>query len=420
MTGGRFLIAVVLATVVSGAASSSSAQGLGGLRKKAEEAKKKAEAAVDKKPTVDSAKATVAPPATSSSPSGGASAPATSSASAPSTASGDAVTAKPNDKVWENYDFVPGNKVMFYTDFSEDKVGNFARGLKYKSGPAEIVERNDTKVLRATGNAEFLIPLGRKLPERFTLEVDVIAPQNGGMSRAFSFEGGATPLGDEKSAWITWNPNGAWIQGSGLNMASGGVTVPDAMVSVLAGNVAHIRVLMDGAYFKMYVNERRLFNNPELAFVRDSVIRLTLGGTEEDGKAVYVTSIRVAESETDVLYDALAAKGRWVTQGILFATGKADLQPESRPVLKEIASTLKQHADLKILIEGHTDNVGASASNLTLSDARAAAVKTALVTDFGVDGSRITTKGFGDTKPSVPNATAAGRAQNRRVEVVKQ
>jgi outer membrane protein OmpA-like peptidoglycan-associated protein len=128
----------------------------------------------------------------------------------------------------------------------------------------------------------------------------------------------------------------------------------------------------------------------------------------------------LAESETDVLYDALAAKGRWVTQGILFATGKADVQPESRPVLKEIASTLKQHPELKILIEGHTDNVGSSASNLTLSDARAAAVKTTLVSDFGVDGARITTKGLGDTKPSVPNTTAAGRAQNRRVEVVKQ
>ena len=121
-----------------------------------------------------------------------------------------------------------------------------------------------------------------------------------------------------------------------------------------------------------------------------------------------------------MLYDALAAKGRWVTQGILFATGKADVQPESRPVLKEIAKTLKEHGDLKILIEGHTDNVGSSASNLTLSDARAAAVKATLVSDFGVDGGRITTKGFGDTKPSVPNATAIGRAQNRRVEVVKQ
>jgi outer membrane protein OmpA-like peptidoglycan-associated protein len=147
---------------------------------------------------------------------------------------------------------------------------------------------------------------------------------------------------------------------------------------------------------------------------------VALNGGEEAGMAVFLTGIRVAESETDVLYDALNAKGRWVTQGILFATGKADLQPESRPVLKEIAGVLKQHPDLKILIEGHTDNVGTPAANLTLSDARAAAVKTALMADFGADGARITTKGMGDTKPAVPNTTAAGRAQNRRVEVVKQ
>ena len=113
------------------------------------------------------------------------------------------------------------------------------------------------------------------------------------------------------------------------------------------------------------------------------------------------------------------AKGRWATQGILFATGKSDLQPESTPVLKDIAATLKKHPDLKILIEGHTDNVGSAASNLTLSDARAAAVKAALVGQYGIAADRISTKGLGDTQPSTSNATATGRAQNRRVEVVK-
>jgi outer membrane protein OmpA-like peptidoglycan-associated protein len=135
---------------------------------------------------------------------------------------------------------------------------------------------------------------------------------------------------------------------------------------------------------------------------------------------VYLASIRVAESETDVLYDALANKGRWATQGILFATGKAELQPESHPVLKEIAATLKQHADLRILIEGHTDNVGQAPANLTLSDQRAAAVKAALIADFGADGTRITTSGLGDTRPVAPNITPEGRAQNRRVEIVKR
>ena len=74
--------------------------------------------------------------------------------------------AQGNAKVWENYDFVPGNKVLFYTDFSEDRVGNFARGLKHVSGPAEVVERDGIKVLRATGMTTFLVPIGRRLPQR--------------------------------------------------------------------------------------------------------------------------------------------------------------------------------------------------------------------------------------------------------------
>jgi outer membrane protein OmpA-like peptidoglycan-associated protein len=343
--------------------------------------------------------------------------PAQPAAPAPATAP--TQQPKPAAKVWENYDFVPGSKVIFYTDFSEDKVGNFARGLRYKSGSMDVVERDGIKMLRATDRAAFLIPVGRKLPERFTLEIDVIAPAEppGGYD-LLAFEGGPELDRGDTSTEINWETSGTTIIGGGLSGRN--AKFPDEMQPLLRGQVAHIRVLMDGTYFKLYTNERRVYNIPTLPFRRDSVIRVFFKGTEEPNQATYITSIRVAESETDVLYDALTATGRWATQGILFETGKSDLKPESRPVLKEIAETLKQHADLKILIEGHTDNVGAPASNLTLSDARAAAVKAALVADFGVDGARITTKGLGDTKPAVPNTTATGRAQNRRVEVVKQ
>lgn len=324
-------------------------------------------------------------------------------------------------KVWENYDFVPGNKVLFFTDFSEDRVGNFARRLEYKSGPVEVVERDGVKVLRATGKSEFLIPLRKRLPERFTLEIDIIAPTTECcLFGVMWFEGGAEMDRGDLSADVSWAPHGGVISGGGQSVATSGVKIPDEMQPALRGGVAHVRVLMDGAYFKMYSNERRLHNIPKLAFKRDSVIRVLLEGSEEDGMAVYLTGIRVAESETNVLYDALAAKGRWATQGILFETGKAELRPESRPVLKEIAATMQKYPDLKLLIEGHTDNVGSAAANLTLSDARAAAVRAALVSQFGIAGDRLTTKGFGDTKPAVPNSTPAGRAQNRRVELVKQ
>jgi outer membrane protein OmpA-like peptidoglycan-associated protein len=333
-----------------------------------------------------------------------------------------ATTAKADPKIWENYDFVPGNRVLFYTDFSEDRVGNFARGLKYRSGPAEVVDRDGVKMFRATGRTEFLIPVGKKLPERFTLEIDVIAPEpkdgEHDIHEMLTFEGGAETDRGAQSASVVFTPSMAWIQGGGQYSPASNVTMPEAMRPLLRSRVTHLRVLMDSEYLKMYANERRLYNIPELPFKRDSVIRLMLNAA--DDTPVYLTSIRVAESETDVMYDALANKGRWMTQGILFATGKADIQPESRPVLKEIAGTMKQHADLKILIEGHTDNVGTAAGNLTLSDARAAAVKAALVADFGIDDGRITTRGLGDTRPAVPNTTVAGRAQNRRVELVKQ
>ena len=412
----RYGITILIATALAATNPTSlSAQGIGGaLKKRAEEAKKRLEDEAAKKAAADSAKkkadstktGTAAPSAAPTTASSGASA-------------GTAAPAKADPKIWENYDFIPGNKVLFYTDFSEDRVGNFARGLKFVSGTMDVIERDGVKMLRATAPSHLLIPVGRKLPERFTLEIDVISPPQGTAGfDLVAVEGGTERDGGAKSAILQWNVHAA-IDGGGQDQRSA-VYLSEEQAAKYHGRVSHIRVLMDSGYFKMYANERRLYNIPQLPFKRDSVIRMYLRGSDEQDHAVFLTGVRVAESETDVMYDALAAKGRWATHGILFATGKADLQPESRAVLKEIAATLKQHADLKVLIEGHTDNVGAAASNLTLSEARAAAVKAALVADFGVDGSRISTKGFGDTKPAAPNTNAAGRAQNRRVEIVKQ
>jgi outer membrane protein OmpA-like peptidoglycan-associated protein len=383
------------------------------LKKKAEaEAKKKAEEALKKQKADSVAKADSTAKADSAKAKSG---------SAPAGQSQGQAQPPASPKVWENYDFVPGSKVIFYTDFTEDKVGNFARGLKFKSGAMDVVERDGVRMLRSTSRGEFFLPVGKKLPERFTLEIDIISPTAhvGGYDH-LAFEGGAVWDRDEKSAEINWTAEGSLIMGGGQNAGASTVKFPDALAAANKQQPAHVRILMDGEYFKLYNNERRIYNIPNLQFKRDSVIRFLVKGGEEDGQATYISMIRVAESEVDVLYDALNAKGRWVTQGILFATGKADLQPESTPVLKEIASTLTKYPDLKILIEGHTDNVGQPASNLTLSDARAAAVKTALTTQYGIDGARITTKGMGDTKPAVPNTSATNKAQNRRVEIVKQ
>lgn len=80
---------------------------------------------------------------------------------------------------------------------------------------------------------------------------------------------------------------------------------------------------------------------------------------------------------------------------------------------------LKEHADLRLMIEGHTDNVGSAVSNQKLSEKRAAAIKAALTSTYGVDAGRLETTGLGATKPAVSNETAEGRQSNRRVELVK-
>lgn len=118
------------------------------------------------------------------------------------------------------------------------------------------------------------------------------------------------------------------------------------------------------------------------------------------------------------LYDGLKKSGRIAVYGITFDTGKALLQPASEKVLEEVRKLLDEHADLKLRIEGHTDNVGSAASNQTLSMARAAAVKTWLV-EQGIEDGRLNSAGFGDTKPVAPNDSEDGRAKNRRVELVK-
>lgn len=116
----------------------------------------------------------------------------------------------------------------------------------------------------------------------------------------------------------------------------------------------------------------------------------------------------------------LAESGSVALRNILFDTGRATIQPASFPALGMVAEVLNGDPELKLEIQGHTDNVGTAASNLTLSRARAAAVRDYLVKTSGIAADRLTATGFGDTMPMADNATDDGRAQNRRVELVKR
>lgn len=105
---------------------------------------------------------------------------------------------------------------------------------------------------------------------------------------------------------------------------------------------------------------------------------------------------------------------------VQFDERKATIQPESSKLLSQIGDVLKSTPGLRLDIQGHTDNEGTPAENLKLSQERAAAVKAYLVQKVGIAANRLTTTGFGDTKPIADNSTEEGRAKNRRVELVKR
>src|SRR4029079_12515162 len=133
----------------------------------------------------------------------------------------------------------------------------------------------------------------------------------------------------------------------------------------------------------------------------------------------FLGSLRVATGAPDTR-NKLVTEGKWVTHGILFDSGSDRVKGESYGALKEIASVLTENAALKVQIVGHTDSDGGDAVNLDLSKRRAASVKTALVGEFKIDAARLDVDGKGESQPIDKNDTAAGKANNRRVEFIKK
>ena len=145
---------------------------------------------------------------------------------------------------------------------------------------------------------------------------------------------------------------------------------------------------------------------------------------ENSGSYYYQTLLTTKTMAQEVTVDAsslakeIEASGHVAIYGIHFDTGQATIRPDSEQTLTQILKLLTDTADLKLRIEGYTDNVGQAAANQALSDRRAQAV-VAWLTSHGVAGARLAAKGLGAANPVADNVTEDGRAKNRRVELVK-
>lgn len=318
---------------------------------------------------------------------------------------------EPGEGVWANYDFVPGSTVLFYEDYTGDRVGDFPRDLEFVGGTIEVVELDGQRALRATSEGAFDINLPESLPSRFTVEFSMQV-DNWQFNELFVY-----PMTDEGrragSHWLVVQP----YYRIGIESEGSTTSTKRGYAQTMKADMLPVRLMADGEYVKVYVGTDRVANIPNADLGRSNTLRFAI----EDGRSggVFIGPIRVAAGGRD-LYSALDAEGRVATRGIQFDTGSADIRPESTPALQDVARMLENHPGLRVAIEGHTDATGSESANQSLSQQRAEAVRQYLTSEEGIAPSRLTAIGKGESNPVASNDTAAGRQSNRRVELVKR
>ncbi len=337
----------------------------------------------------------------------------------------------PSLSAYSKFDFIPGEKVIYYDDFSQDAIGDFP-ALYNTNGSGEIVTTNlfPGNWLKYVMDESIWTDKLLILPENYTLEFDVIPIQGteGGMGgwsfrlmkciNEKSWDGGAVPgkagfaFGVEYFGRPYYRAYNNKLDGEFWDQKG---TKDDEKIYQKKDQKYHMSIWVQKTRVRVYQNETKLFDIPR-AFPDPSVkmdrIRF------EEGAAM-VSNIRVAIGAPD-MRNKLMTEGKLVTYGIYFDVNKDLVKPESYGTLKEIAGILNEVPDVKVKIVGHTDADGADAANLDLSKRRAASVKAELAKSFGVNADRLLTDGMGEGQPVAPNDTPVNKALNRRVEFIKQ
>ena len=338
-------------------------------------------------------------------------------------------------KAYSKFDFVPGEKVIGFEDFMTGSIGDFPAGWNTNAS-AEIVtiEGKPGHWLMFTKAGMFVPEITKALPDNFSLEFDLLSGNPLMASGIDQFTTSITEMLDlaQLISWHTANNRYTFTvtpkAGDGMGGASAdsrknseseaAVTISTAQFTEKL-NPVHISVWRQKERIRVYFNQEKVWDIPKAmmpGIVYNSIL-FYMHDVDPD-HPYYLTNLRLAVGAPDTRNKFLT-EGKWVTHGILFDVNSANIKAESYGSLKEIANVLKENADVKVKIIGHTDADGSDPSNLDLSKRRATSVKAALVKEFGIDESRMQTDGKGESEPIDKNDNPAGKANNRRVEFIK-
>ncbi|MBO9570773.1 MAG: OmpA family protein [Chitinophagaceae bacterium] len=349
--------------------------------------------------------------------------------------------ATPSLKTYSKYDFIPGDKVIAYEDFSNTEIGDFPTRWN-TNATAEIVTISEQPghwmklEKKGTFHAEFVTDL----PQNFTFEFDVAVNDDwnsypiGLNFFELTKDGDYTRHGayfnydDKHVVYLNFKPSVVSSRNDGASaIQTDGDGGPKVYNNVTFSNwdnksnkFGHISVWRQNQRLRVYLNGQKIWDIPKAFHPTGKYNALAFGVTDayRDGDFFLLNNMRLAVGAPDTR-NKLITEGKFVTRGILFDVNSDVVKAESYGTIKDIANVLKENAGVKVKIVGHTDSDGDDKANLDLSKRRAESVKNALTTEFGIDASRIETDGKGESQPVDKSDTPVGKANNRRVEFIK-
>ncbi|HEY0680158.1 MAG TPA: OmpA family protein [Chitinophagaceae bacterium] len=341
---------------------------------------------------------------------------------------------------YTKYDFIPGDKVIAYEDFSAAEIGDMP--LKWNTNAtAEVVTLSDKpgKWLKINKESVFHPEFITSLPENFTLEFDL------GINEGFDSPPFVLNITNLKtpSEFTNYYHYVGWKGTHTLHLqfAPAIVDVRPGNSKLLVGrdgnhevgndvslvtwdnatkNYAHVSVWRQKARLRVYLNGEKIWDIPRAfdSLSKYNAVTFAVQGSYRQQDYYLLNNVRLAVGAPDTR-NKLVTQGKFITHGIHFTPNTDSLQPQSFGVLKDIGKVLKENPDMKLKIIGHTDADGDDKTNIELSKRRAAAVKNFLVQEYGIVAENLETDGKGETVPIDKNTTIEGKANNRRVEFVK-
>ena len=342
-------------------------------------------------------------------------------------------------------DFVRGSVVMFEDNMQGEQVGEFPSKWDLVRGNAEVATVNGVKCIALVDGDGWISPLvkgGIKnyLGDVFTIEYDMLfddRPKDGAPSIELDIMNENEKQDNELfTIYYGMSYDKQTIDCDYVRPTEEGYTHKEGHSSardvcvINDGRWHHFALSFNKRAIKFYVDGKRVINVPN---AKAGAGWFTLWSGHKDERPTYVKNVVVAKgavelyerNETDIdakvaaIERSIAETGKFVTNNILFETGKATLKAESMDEIKRIADYMKKNPNVRFEVQGHTDNQGSDAVNDPLSQQRAEAVVKALE-GLGVDGFNLRAVGKGSHEPVADNSTDAGRAKNRRVEFIKK